>query len=438
MTQDELLQEIAGLKKRLADFQSLESNCKQTEEDLRHAKEELEVQVWGIDKTNEAIKFLYKELEKKNKELQEIDRFKSDFINTLSHELRTPLTTIRESISQIFDGLHGPTSPAQNEFLSICLEDIDRLKRIIDNLLDISKLESGKFKIIREEVDIVDLAKKAIAEFKPQASVKNIELRERFLSGKAIVHADKYSIIRVFSNLIGNALKFTAQGFVEVSVEDKDECVECCISDTGQGIAEEDLPKLFGKFQQFARVDGPGEKGTGLGLSISKNIIELHRGKIFADSILNQGTKFIFTIPKYKTGGLYREYIAAMLKKAIRENSTLSIVIFGIKAIPLVGNSAETGRVDAFMQKLRHILKRNLRQADIVIQDPRLVMAAFPDMDKQMALAIADRIGASMKEQPPANKSESGAEFFFYLINYPDDGRSEEEIYARLDASLGK
>ena len=264
---------------------------------------ELEVQKWGLTKTNEAIKVLYKELEKKNQELKKLDDLKSEFINTVSHELRTPLTTIREVVSQILEGILGPTTPDQKEFLAICLQDVDRLKRIIDNLLDISKLEAGKVELKREEIDIVALAKGVMAIFSPKAVSLNLEFKGDFSSEKAIAYADKDNIIQVFTNLIGNAFKFCEKGYIQIGVADKPEHVECCVYDTGKGMSEEDLPKVFGKFQQFNRADGPGEKGTGLGLSISKNIVELHNGKIWVESQLNAWTRFIFTLPKHNQEG---------------------------------------------------------------------------------------------------------------------------------------
>lgn len=275
-----------------------EEKYRKLEEELKKTREELDIQVWGVKKTNEAIKFLYKELEKKNEALRELDKLKSDFISTVSHELRTPLTIIKESVSQVLDGIHGRINQAQKDFLSICLEDIDRLKRIVDDLLDMSKLEAGKFSITRAEVDIAGLARRVIASFALQARIKNLALKENIAAQKAIAYADKDSVIRVFTNLIGNALKFTGKGQIEISVADMDGRVECSVSDTGRGISDEDLPKVFGKFQQFGRVDGPGEKGTGLGLSICKSIIELNHGKIWVESSLNKGTKFIFTLPK--------------------------------------------------------------------------------------------------------------------------------------------
>ena len=105
---------------------------------------------------------------------------------------------------------------------------------------------------------------------------------------------------QVFTNLIGNAMKFTEKGTIEISCAQKEKEVMCAVADTGVGLAKDDLPKVFNKFQQFGRVAGAGEKGTGLGLSIAKSIVEMHEGKISVDSKLGVGTKFTFTIPKYK------------------------------------------------------------------------------------------------------------------------------------------
>ncbi|MBN1913962.1 MAG: HAMP domain-containing histidine kinase [Candidatus Omnitrophica bacterium] len=284
------------------EIESLKSKCEKAQAELKATKEELEVQAWGLNKTNEAIKVLYKELENKNRELKKLDDMKNEFINTVSHELRTPLTTIREVIAQFLEGILGETTSEQKEFLRICLEDVDRLKRLIDDLLDTSKLESGKFSLVMEWVDIAGLAKGVIDSFSPRARVRNLEIKKDLPGIKLMAYADRDTIVRVFTNLIANAFKFTDTGHIEISVADKPEYIECFVSDTGKGISEEDLPKVFTKFQQFGRREDVKEKGTGLGLSIVKNIIDLHKGKIWVESKLNTGTKFTFILPKSSQG----------------------------------------------------------------------------------------------------------------------------------------
>jgi PAS domain S-box-containing protein len=229
---------------------------------------------------------------------KEIDKMKTDFISTVSHEIRTPLTTIREGVSQALDGILGGISEKQREVFVIVLEDSDRLKRIIDNLLDISKIEAGKVELGKELVEMTDLVKGVVSGFSLRAKEKNLQIDTYFSKEKITANIDKDRIIQVFTNLVGNSLKFTPAGFITVSVVEKDEVIECSVKDTGKGIPKEDLPKLFSKFQQFGRQRGPGEKGTGLGLSISRGIIELHKGKIWAESEPHRGTVITFTLPK--------------------------------------------------------------------------------------------------------------------------------------------
>jgi len=238
------------------------------------------------------------EIEKKNKELRKLDELKSELIANVSHELRTPLTIIKESISLVADGITGETTEIQKKIMSRGLENISRLQIIIENLLDISRLESRMDKLKKTQVDIVALVKEVRASLLFQANKKDLEVRLNFPHEVLEIYIDKDKIIQVFTNLIGNAIKFTEKGYIEVLVIDKKNSVECCVSDTGIGIGEEDLPKVFSKFQQFGRTYGPGAKGTGLGLSISKSIVELHQGKIRVESKINKGAKFIFSLPK--------------------------------------------------------------------------------------------------------------------------------------------
>lgn len=271
---------------------------KKHEEELCEAKNKLEIQTWGLTKTNNLIKILYCELAQKNEELLKLDQMKSDFISTVSHELRTPLTVIREGVSQMNDGILGQTSSEQREFLSIVLSHIDRLGRMINDLLDMSKIESGNSILRKKPFNIVDCAHEIVVAFQVKVTEKNLTIIERYSHQEITVNADKDKITQVFTNLLSNALKFTLRGTVEISIRELSHYVECSVMDTGIGVEQDQLPKLFNKFQQFGRIDGAGEKGTGLGLSIVKGIIELHNGNIWALSTIGKGTRFTFTLPK--------------------------------------------------------------------------------------------------------------------------------------------
>ncbi len=232
-------------------------------------------------------------------EQKKLDRLKDEFISTVSHELRTPLSITKEGVSLVLDGIPGVINEKQRQILDAVRNNIDRLARIINELLDISKIEAGKVEVKRESVNIADLINSIISLFSFKAKEKNLQIKVNLPPQGINISVDADKIRQVFSNLIDNAIKFTQRGFVEISAQEKDNFVECTVQDTGVGISQEDFPKIFEKFQQFGRAAGPGEKGTGLGLSIAKAIIELHGGKISVESQEGKGTKFIFTLPRY-------------------------------------------------------------------------------------------------------------------------------------------
>ncbi len=245
------------------------------------------------------IKEYQRDLENKNKELEKIDQLKTDFVSIVSHELRTPLSITKEGISLVLDGVAGEISPKQNKILTTSKNNIDRLARIINDLLDISRIESGKAELKIKSVDIRALINSVVASFTFKAKEKGLELIAELPQKEGLnLHIDEDKIVQVFTNLIDNALKFTEKGSVAVSMIEKERKMEFTVSDTGKGITKEDMPKVFSKFVQFGRTTGTGAKGTGLGLSIAKGLVELHGGKIWVESEAGRGSKFIFTLPK--------------------------------------------------------------------------------------------------------------------------------------------
>lgn len=244
------------------------------------------------------IKRTQNELIASNKELLRLDQLKSDFVSTVSHELRTPLSIIKEGVALVLDRITGDVNEKQKKILTTAKDNIDRLARIIDALLDMSRIESGMVELKKGMIELTALIRKVASSFESAVKNKGLKL-ELDVPGKEVMcNADNDKLIQVFTNLVGNAVKFTEKGCIKISCADKGSEVECAVSDTGVGIADENIPKVFSKFQQFGRLPGPGEKGTGLGLSIAKGIIDLHGGRIWVDSKLNKGTTFIFTLPK--------------------------------------------------------------------------------------------------------------------------------------------
>jgi len=231
-------------------------------------------------------------------ERKRLEKLKDEFISTVSHEMRTPMTIIREGVSQVLDGILGEPTEEQTQVLGLTLQSIDRLGRIINDLLDISKLEAGKMEIHKEVLDMVEIATSIQKAFSSMAQDKGLTIEVEHSHAHVQFEGDRDRIIQILMNLVGNALKFTNQGKIRLQILNKGETVECRVVDTGRGIAQEDLSHVFEKFRQFGREEGPGERGTGLGLTICKKIVELHQGKIWLESQLGKGTVFAFVLPK--------------------------------------------------------------------------------------------------------------------------------------------
>jgi signal transduction histidine kinase len=253
---------------------------------------------WGLEKTNQAIKALYRELEKKNEELKELDNLKSEFVSTVSHELRTPLTIIKGAIGQVLDGIYGDIKPEQRDKLAMALKGTNLLQRIIDDLLDIAKLEAKKVRLNKNLFDMNDMVLEVQNSFLALAAKKGLSIRTSFSKTQIAIWADRDRIIQVLTNLVSNAIKFTEQGCIDIRIDDFGDHVLCSVKDTGRGIAEDDLPKVFDRFQQFGKSYAPGQEGTGLGLSIAKYLVELHKGTISVNSELGVGSSFFFTLPR--------------------------------------------------------------------------------------------------------------------------------------------
>ncbi len=227
-----------------------------------------------------------------------LQQMKDEFVSTVSHELRTPISIIRESMAQFDEGLLGATNELQQHVLKSSVHALDRLSRIIDDLLDVSKIEAGKMQLHYENVDIVALVRDVAHGFEKRLHEKGLTFSTEFSAEQMMVRMDSDRIIQVFTNLISNSIKFTRDGGLTVKVRFTDEgLAECEVADTGDGISEDDRMKVFSKFEQFGRKPASGEKGTGLGLSICKGLVELHGGTIKVLPNEPKGSRFIFTLP---------------------------------------------------------------------------------------------------------------------------------------------
>lgn len=260
---------------------------------------------------------LYQELIETNHKLEKLERLKSEFISIVSHELRTPLTSIKNSLDILMSGRCGEITQAADKFLSMAMRNVQRLSGIINDLLDLSKIEAGKmdFNFAPTNINtVIGYVKSALSEV---AKSKGLNLITSEAENLPEITADAQRLEQVLTNLVSNAIKFTPENktikissslvnskdinineYFKDSINLKDgDYIEVCVEDEGIGIAEKDLLHAFDKFAQIENSLSRKAGGTGLGLPIAKQLLEAHRGAIWCDSELHKGSKFYFVIP---------------------------------------------------------------------------------------------------------------------------------------------
>ncbi|MCG3175584.1 MAG: Adaptive-response sensory-kinase SasA [Candidatus Omnitrophica bacterium] len=228
--------------------------------------------------------------------MAEAVEMKSEFTSIVSHELRTPLSVIKEAVAIVAEGMAGPLNKQQSDFLSTAKRNIDRLARLINDVLDFQKLEAMKIKFRFEKNDLNELVREVAAGFELTTKAKGLTIETRLHAGLEQLSFDRDRITQVLSNLINNAVKFTEKGRILLETRPEGRAVRVCVQDEGGGIKTEDLNKLFKSFSQLSN-GSRKTGGTGLGLAISKKIVDAHRGEIGVISDYGRGSTFYFTLP---------------------------------------------------------------------------------------------------------------------------------------------
>jgi len=232
--------------------------------------------------------------------LKKVDEMKSEFVSTVSHEFRTPLTSMNMGLSMLLEEDMGPVNEDQHQLLAAAFEDCERLNELVNDLLDLSKIESGKIKMEFDKADVRKIIESTMRPFSQQVAEKEVDLKMGEVAENAYAWADSNKISWVISNLIGNALRYTPKdGTIEIGSFLEGRHVNIFVEDTGVGIPEEYCNKIFDKFVRASNNEDENS-GTGLGLAISKEIIEAHNGRIWVESEEGKGSKFIFTLPRYR------------------------------------------------------------------------------------------------------------------------------------------
>jgi signal transduction histidine kinase/FixJ family two-component response regulator len=246
-------------------------------------------------RTQARLRQINQDLKRRNREIQ-------NFYHTLSHELKTPLTSAREFICIVRDGLSGPVNQTQLAYLETAMQSCDQLTACINDLLDATRLETGKLVLELKPGSAGALVQKVVGALRPQAAVRQIQLAYDIQPDLPEIPLDQHRLTQVISNLVTNAIKYTPPGGrVQIRVTDdpeRPELLRIAVSDTGCGIAASEQERIFDRLYQVKSGDAATEQGVGLGLYLCRELVELHGGTIWVESTPGNGSTFTFVLPK--------------------------------------------------------------------------------------------------------------------------------------------
>jgi signal transduction histidine kinase len=237
------------------------------------------------------------ELQMLNERLRQANNAKSEFLANMSHELRTPMNAILGFVEMLLDDLYGEIPPHLREPLMDIQVNGKHLLNLINDVLDLSKIEAGRMELALEDYSVQELVESVAASLNSLAAEKGIAFDTRVQPGIKLAYGDSRRIMQCLMNLAGNALKFTKQGRVEVGVEQAQNLLRYHVADTGIGIPKDQIDEVFGEFRQADAAITREFGGTGLGLNITKKFVEMHGGRIWVESELGKGSTFFFEVP---------------------------------------------------------------------------------------------------------------------------------------------
>ena len=382
-------------------------------------------------------------LEKTNLELRKIDSMKSEFVSVASHELRTPLAAIKNAVQLMLSGKTGELNENQKQFLSMAERNINRLTNILNDLLDLSRIESGRIEFKFQNIKLQEIIELAASSLGPHADVKSIQIDVELPQSLPAIYGDQEKIEQILTNLIGNAIKFTPEGGKILisaqppSHDQKDgysKTVAISVRDTGIGIPAEHLDAIFEKFHQVEDSLHRSVSGTGLGLAITKGLVEAHQGKIVVESEMGKGSTFTFTLPVSqgeRRDPHFRFILDKEFHQAQENNAPLTLFL-----IEVLDQGIEVK--DALLSKLEENVKQCLwRKADILLKrEKEKVLAALCEANLKGARVIRQRIEESTQNHP---LEPGGASVLIKVgsATYPDEALSKEELFRLAKERLG-
>jgi signal transduction histidine kinase len=297
-----------------------------------------------ITQLNHELSASARELERANEELKRLSEAKSEFVASVSHDLRTPLTTIIEGIALNEDGTLGPLNDKQKKFLGLAREEAERLSGMVNDILDVARIEAGKVLPDRTKVDVTGMIDRVRRNFDTLATKKGLHLKVELPPQLPPVLCDAEHYDRILTNLLSNAVKFTpADGTVWVrAAKGPEGQVVTSVSDTGVGIPRDQRSRVFGRFEQVRRPVVSPVAGSGLGLSLCKDLVQLNNGTIGFESDEGRGSTFHFSLPAYDEIADFRVALSVVAQHAQSVSGQPSVLLFDWRPDPEDSGQTET------------------------------------------------------------------------------------------------
>lgn len=338
--------------------------------------------------------------EKSLKKNEDIDKLKNDLISVVSHELRTPLAIVKGSLENLKMGMIGELSEKQEKILHTSLRNVDRLGKIIHNLLDLSMLEAGVSKIYRRKLHLLPIIEEIKLAWQEEANQKKLHLKLEVSPQVPNVLADEKLIRQVLNRLLENAF-YHAQNKILIKLSKKQDQIRVLIRDDGPGIQVEDKENVFDKFMQINRPKGgAGYKGAGLGLSIAKEIIDKHQGEISFEENIEQGCSIFFTLPVYEESDVLQEELEKFRFEADHKKEPFTLMTLFIQDWKQIKKSCSEKQFSWMLADLNKSISSILRPSDVILEmnDGKGFYVLLSGADQKKAFLVTERIHLVTKD----------------------------------------
>lgn len=384
------------------------------------------------------------QIEKKMEAMGELDKLRTEFVSIVSHELRTPLAVIKEAIMLIFDEIAGPVSDKQRGLLVRAKENVERLRHMIEDLLDISRIEKGILRLHYSLVNLNDLIKDSSDFFKKWAKEKGISLKYNLPQEQINIFLDAEKIVQVISNLVSNAIKFTDKnGEIRIDAEILEAKIRVCISDTGIGISKKDIPRLFNKFVQVSKTYDSSRRGVGLGLSIVRDLVEKHGGEVWVESELGIGSKFYFTLPRIYAVKVLDKHVINRINELLKKEINLYLINMSIidfkefkKKIVLFVSKKLFNDIDVLVEStFKEFMRQEGEYPQVVYRDYEggTYSVIFPEADEKDADRLCELLKENLKKYFEKNKINN---VFVNIGSMPQPNHNKPPSAKQLLANL--